>query len=70
MNLRTRIRSVAGLAAVLTLLGPIVADTVDPAVTLSLEDKAILISLISALLGVDIALSELAPFTTGGRDDE
>lgn len=72
MTTRKRVRSVAGLAAVFTLLGLIAADTIHPDVALSLEDKVILISLVSALLGVDLALSEL-PITFKGattdRDD-
>ena len=67
MTTRKRIRSIAGLAAVITLLGLIAADTIHPNIALSLEDKVILISLISALLGVDLALSEI-PFTFKSAD--
>lgn len=69
MSLRQRIRTLAGAAAVLTLLGLIVLDTVDQSVTLSLEDKAILVSLVAALLGVDIALHQL-PISLEAPNDE
>lgn len=77
-----RLRSLAGLLAVITLLGLIVADTVLPEVTLTGADKGLLITLISALLGVDIATDRLGPVargalsgaiegiaSSGGRDD-
>lgn len=79
MTARRRIRSLAGFAAVITLLGLIAADTIHPGISLSFQDKAILISLISALLGVDIALHqlpvEIAPNrntsdSDGGQGDE
>lgn len=72
MKLKNRVRSLAGFAAVLTLLGLIAADTIFPEVTLGVEDKVILISMISALLGVDLALNQL-PIniqTGGGGDDD
>ena len=69
MTAKRRIRSLAGLAAVITLLGLIAADTIHPNIALSLEDKAILISLISALLGVDLALHQL-PFEISRRSPD
>ena len=73
MKLKNRARSLAGFAAVITLLGLIAADTIHPQITLGVEDKVILISMISALLGVDLALDRL-PFNVelkeGGRDDD
>jgi hypothetical protein len=71
MTARRRIRSLAGLAAVITLLALIAADTIHPGISLSFQDKAILISLISALLGVDLALHQL-PFeiTTRPQDQD
>lgn len=68
MTARRRIRSLAGFAAVITLLGLIAADTIHPNIALSLEDKAILISLVSALLGVDIALHQLPVEIAPNRD--
>lgn len=68
MTAKRRIRSLAGFAAVITLLGLIAADTIHPNIALSLEDKAILISLISALLGVDLALHQL-PIELSRRND-
>jgi hypothetical protein len=71
MTLRNKTRALAGLAAVLTLLGLIVADTVYPAISLSIEDKLLLVSLVSALLGIDIALKQLPiEFSGGGGNDE
>lgn len=64
MSLKRRIRPLAGFAAVLTLLALMVADTIHPEITLTLENKVLLVSLISALLGVDIALDQL-PITIG-----
>ncbi|MDF9748383.1 hypothetical protein [Natrinema salsiterrestre] len=64
MTLKRRIRPLAGFAAVLTLLSLMVADTIHPEITLTLQNKALLVSLISALLGVDIALDQL-PVTIG-----
>ncbi|WP_226043500.1 hypothetical protein [Natrinema sp. DC36] len=62
MTLKRRIRPLAGFATVLTLLALIVVDTIHPGVTFTLEDKALLISMISALLGVDIARDQLSSF--------
>ena len=72
MNVKQKTRMLAGFAAVLTLLGLIAADTIHPQISLSLEDKVILVSLISALLGVDLALKELPIKLNlkGGQDDE
>lgn len=74
MTARYRLRSLAGFAAVITLLGLIAADTIHPDISLSFQDKAILISLISALLGVDIALQqlpiEIAPNRTTSKSDD
>jgi hypothetical protein len=72
MTVRKKARSLGGLAAILTLLGLIAADTIHPQISLSLEDKVILVSLISALLGVDLALKELPIKLNlkGGQDDE
>jgi len=71
MTLRNKTRALAGLAAVLTLLGLIAADTVYPGISLSIEDKLLLVSLVSALLGIDIALNQLpVGFSGGGGDDE
>jgi hypothetical protein len=74
MTARRRLRSLAGFAAVITLLGLIAADTIHPGISLSFQDKAILISLISALLGVDIALQqlpiEIAPNRTTSKSDD
>ena len=64
MSLKRRIRPLAGFAAVLTLLALMVADTIHPEITLTLGNKVLLVSMISALLGVDIALHQL-PITTG-----
>lgn len=69
MKLKRKIRALAGFAAVLTLLGLIAADTIYPSIELSLQHVAILASLISALLGVDIALKQL-PITIQGDDNE
>ena len=70
MTLRNKTRALAGLAAVLTLLGLIAADTLSPAISLSIEDKLLLVSLVSALLGIDIALNQLPIEITGGDSDE
>jgi hypothetical protein len=70
MKLKNRVRSLAGFAAVLTLLGLIVADTIHPEITLGVEDKVILISMISALLGVDLALDQLPIKLNGNRGDD
>jgi hypothetical protein len=64
MSLKRRIRPLAGFAAVLTLLALMVADTIHPEIALTLENKVLLVSMISALLGVDIALDQL-PITMG-----
>lgn len=71
MTLKSKTRSLAGLAAVLTLLVLIGADTIYGGISLSIEDKLILVSLISALLGIDIALNEI-PISLGGggRNDD
>lgn len=70
MTLRKQARTVTGALAVITLLVLLIADTIYPGVTLVLEDKLLLVSLISALLGVDLAIHQL-PFTkNGGQGDD
>jgi len=73
MTLKRQVRALAGLAAVITLLALIAADTIHPEISLTIEHQLLLISLISALLGVDLALDQL-PITidgaSGGDDDE
>lgn len=59
MKLKRKIRWLGGAAAIVTLLGLITLDTVHPTVVLATEDKLILLSLISALLGVDILLERI-----------
>jgi len=76
MTVRKRARTVIGSVAAIVLLGLILADTLSAAITLSLLDKALLVSIISAMLGVDIALDQAPlPITfraqdDGGPDDE
>lgn len=69
MSLRRRLRTLLGAATVVVLLALIVLDTVDPAVTLSIEDRALLTSLIAALLGADMLLTHL-PLTVEVRNDD
>lgn len=66
MTLKSKTRSLAGLAAVITLLVLIGADTIYGGISLGIEDKLLLVSLISALLGADIALNEI-PISFGGN---
>lgn len=70
MTLKRRIRSLAGLAAVLTLLALMAADTIHPEITLTLENKVVLVSLISALLGVDIAWDQIPIGWTGSTSTD
>lgn len=70
MSLRRRMRTLLGAATVVVLLLLIALDTLDPAVELSIEDKAILISLIAALLGLDLAMSNLPVTVEVRRKDE
>jgi len=70
MSLKRQIRVLVGGVAVLTLLALIIADTINPTVTFATEDKLLVTSLITALLGVDIALQELPiSINTGGSDN-
>jgi len=59
MSLKRQIRFTTGGAAVLTLLGLIATETIYAGVTMTLQNKLILISLISALLSVDIAIDQI-----------
>jgi len=72
MTIMKRLRMLAGLVAMLTLLALIAADTVYPEVSLDLSDKIILVSLVSGLLGVDMALREfpIQIHIDGGGGDE
>jgi len=76
MSLKRQIRVLVGGVAVLTLLALIIADTINPTVSFATEDKLLVTSLITALLGVDIALQELpisidtGSSDNGGSDDE
>jgi len=78
MSLKRQVRVLVGGVAVLVLLGLIAADTVSPTVTFATEDKLLVTSMITALLGIDIALNQL-PISIqtqppenedGGPDDE
>jgi len=69
MTLRKRARTTAGFLAVVTLLALVVADTLYQGVTLTGGHKFLLVALISALLGVDIAVSELVTLETSSEDD-
>lgn len=55
-------RAVGGLLAIVTLLGLVAADVLSPAVTLDPPELAVLLGVISALLGIDI-VSERLPVT-------
>jgi hypothetical protein len=59
MTLKRRIRMLTGGLAVVTVLALVAADTVHPTVSLALEDKVLLVSLASTLLGVDFALENI-----------
>ena len=69
MTLRQRLRTLTGALAVVVLLALIVLDTIDGSVQLSIEDKAILTSLIAALLGVDLAINQLPISLNGGGNN-
>lgn len=58
MTLRQRIRTVTGGLAVVTLLALVAADTIYPGVTLGVEDKILLASVASVLLGLDLAIMQ------------
>jgi hypothetical protein len=59
MTLKRYIRTVTGGLAVVTVLALVVADTVHPNVTLAIEDKVLLVSLASTLLGLDFVLESI-----------
>jgi len=77
------VRRLAGVATLLVLLGLIVADTLYQSITLAATDKMLLVSLVSGLLAVDIAVQQswsnaaraaleagLSELVTGGEDDD
>ncbi|SEH60627.1 hypothetical protein SAMN05192561_11222 [Halopenitus malekzadehii] len=70
MRLRRQIKAIGGLATLLVFLGLVVADTVDAGVTLSVEDKVILLTLVGTLLGLDKLLEQIPGITVGGNKDE
>lgn len=70
MTARKRVKAVGGLVALLVFLGLVVADTVDPSITLSLEDKIVLLSLIASLLGLERLMEWLPSLKwEDGRDE-
>lgn len=83
MNRKTA-RTATGSLAVVVLLALVIADTVMPEIRLTAANRALLLALISALLGVDIVLErwggvlkeitagavEGALASRGGRDDD
>jgi len=73
MNLRRHVKAIGGLATLLVFLALVVADTIDAGVTLSLQDKVLLLTLIGTLLGLDKLLERLPTIDiglSGGKDDE
>jgi len=76
MRLRRKVKAVGGLATLLVLLGLVVADTIDAGVTLSVQDKGMLLMLIGTLLGLDKLLERGLGITIGvdssegGQEDE
>jgi hypothetical protein len=79
-----RIRKIGGLLSLVVLLGLLAADTMSTGITLQPDDKFLLVSLVSALLGIDIlhkrtdaitaavtaGLEELSQSNNGGSDDD
>jgi len=79
-----RIRKISGLLSLSTLLVLVAADTIYAGITLDPNDKVLLVSMVSALLGVDILykrgeavsaavsafVSELNTNQSGGEDDD
>ena len=76
MRLRRKAKAIGGLVTLLVLLGLVVVDTIDAGVTLTVEDKAILLTLVGTLLGLDKLLEQVPGITIGvdnsdgGQDDE
>lgn len=66
MTLRQRARTAVGLLAGLALIALTVADATHRSVTLTLQHKALLIGLVSAGLGLDIALDQLGVTLVAG----
>jgi len=69
MSYRQHIRTVTGGLTVIVLLALIILDTTNSSINLSLEDKALLTSMIAALLGVDLAINQLPIDLQGGNDE-
>ena len=76
MRLRRKAKAIGGLVTLLVLLGLVVVDTIDAGVTLTVEDKAILLSLVGTLLGLDKLVEQIPGITIGversdgGQEDE
>ncbi|WP_058366649.1 hypothetical protein [Haloparvum sedimenti] len=70
MTSRNRVKAIGGLAALLVFLGLVVLDTVDPNITLSIEDKIVLLSLIASLLGLERLMESLPSLSWETQDDE
>lgn len=74
MRLRRQVKAIGGLATLLVFLALVIADTIDAGVTLSIQDKAILLTLIGTLLGLDRLLEQVPGVSVGlggnGGDEE
>lgn len=70
MTSRNRVKAIGGLAALLVFLGLVAADTVYSSITLSIEDKIVLLSLIASLLGLERIADSLPKLSWERQDDE
>lgn len=59
MTTKERLKAIGGFLAIVTLLGLVAADTLLTSVTFYIYDKVLIVTLITALLGVDMALETL-----------
>ncbi|KDS91588.1 hypothetical protein FK85_00195 [Halorubrum saccharovorum] len=69
MRPRRQAKAIGGFVTLLVFLALVIADTIDAGVTLSLEDKVILLTLVGTLLGLDRLLEQLPGITVGLEGD-
>lgn len=68
-RIKAVVRSITGGAAVVTLLALVAAETIHPEISMSMENKLLLVGVISALLAVDISINgSQIPVTINSTD--
>jgi len=70
MTLRKRAKAIGGFLTLLVFLSLVIADTIQSSITLTTQDKLLLLLLLGSLLGVDQLLERLPSVSWGPQDDD